>query len=153
YGHIAIVRRLTAEKVPPIGTAAHWARSYVCLLLKDRRAVGELQPKTRGGKPDGPPVPGYYPAVVSEEEWQAARVIAAGRRPAPRQGKPLDLFSGLVRNARDGDSYHTATTFGRGVRYRVLVNGAGVAGRGTITSFPQETFERAVLSLLAEVDP
>jgi DNA invertase Pin-like site-specific DNA recombinase len=156
FGHTAIVRRLTAEQVPPLGTAGHWARSYVNALLADRRAVGELQPKTRRGKTaDGAAVPGYFPAVVTEEEWLAARAVAASRPvKATRGGKHLDLFSGLVRNATDGGGFYAVTRHGRrNGAYRVLVNTAGAEGRAPQVSFPLPTFERAVLSLLAEVDP
>src|SRR5262249_37044857 len=36
-GAALIVKTLTAEKVPPLGPSGHWARSYVGLILKDRR--------------------------------------------------------------------------------------------------------------------
>src|SRR5438270_7260340 len=71
FGLTAILGKLNAEKVPPLGYAKHWARTYLARLLRCRQVLGELQPhKGRQGdrKPDGKPIPGYYPAVVTEEE-------------------------------------------------------------------------------------
>jgi DNA invertase Pin-like site-specific DNA recombinase len=154
YGHAAIVKRLTADEVPAIGASGRWSRSYVALILKDRRAMGELQPRTRDGKPDGPPLPDYYPAVVTEDEWDAARAGASRRRQATgRSTKHVDIFAGLVRHARDGDSYYAATRTDGGKHARVLINTASAEGRASCYSFPLATFEAAVLSLLAEIDP
>src|SRR5262245_38567206 len=77
YGCTLTVRGLEAEKVPPFGGSGRWSRSYVALLLSDRRAVGEYQPRLRDRSADGPPIVGYYPGCVTEEEWQAARAAAA----------------------------------------------------------------------------
>jgi hypothetical protein len=80
YGNKLIVKKLTAEGVPTFGTSGKWVRNYLQNILKDRRAVGEFQPRGRNGTPDGDPIPNYFPAVVTEEEWLAARAGAAARR-------------------------------------------------------------------------
>jgi DNA invertase Pin-like site-specific DNA recombinase len=157
YGNAMIVKKLTAEGVPPFGPSGHWSRAYVHLILRDRRAVGEYQPRRkRDDTPDGEPIPNYFPAVVSEDEWNAARAAAGGRRKQAtgRTTKHIDLFAGLVRNARDGGGYYTATRCEKeGYTHRVLINGAAVEGRSRTWSFPALTFERAILSMLAEVNP
>jgi DNA invertase Pin-like site-specific DNA recombinase len=156
YGTAGIVKKLTQEKVPPFGASGHWARTYVALILKDRRAVGELQPRRGDGAPDGDPIPGYFPAVVTEGEWQAARAGSAQRRRKPgRLGTHVNVFAGLLRDARDGDTYYCSTrsSSAYGTRWRVLLNTASADGRAPARSFPFETFERAVLSMLREVDP
>jgi DNA invertase Pin-like site-specific DNA recombinase len=161
YGLSSIVRRLTEEKVPPFGKTRFWVRSYVAHILKDRRALGEFQPRMRRGRaPDGDAITGYFPAVVSEEEWSATRAGAAQRRRrAGRVGAYINLFSCLTKNAKDGDPM-TATMHKSGrpvgkprTGRRVLRNKASMEGRAPGISFPLETFERAVLSLLAEIDP
>ncbi|HJT77714.1 MAG TPA: recombinase family protein, partial [Gemmataceae bacterium] len=81
-GHGAIVKRLEAESVPPFGKK-RWHKGYVGKILKDRRAVGEHQPR-KGGRPDGDSIPDYFPAAVTEEEWLAAR---AGAEPPTRTGR------------------------------------------------------------------
>jgi DNA invertase Pin-like site-specific DNA recombinase len=150
YGVTAIVKKLTTDKVPPFGPSGRWARSYIAIILKDRRAVGECRPKSRHGAQD--PIPNYFPAAVTEEEYLAARAGAAQRRNRPgRMTKrgDINIFAGIVHNALDGDSYFAVTRRGR----RVLANLSGLETRTECRSFPLETFERAVLSQLAEVKP
>jgi hypothetical protein len=85
YGAAGIVRRLTQEGVTPFGSSGHWTRTYVALILTDRRVLGELQPRRHpDGKPDGPAIPGYFPAVVNEREWHAAQGVAARVRRTTR---------------------------------------------------------------------
>lgn len=161
YGAARIVKTLTEEKVPPFGASGQWTRAYVGLLLKDRRVLGEFQPCTSDVKPDGKPIPDYYPAAVTEEEWYAARAGAAARkqpdgayRQTPgRVGERVELFSGLLKNARDGGSYYVATRTDGGKHTRVLINTNAAEGRAPCYSFPLATFEAAVLSCLREIDP
>jgi hypothetical protein len=125
--------------------------------LNDRRAVGEYQPRTRGRRPDGPPVPGYFPAAVTEEEYGAAQAGADKRRKkgsggkerkAHRIGKHVNLFAGLVKNARDGDDYIAATK-----PVRVLVNARSQAGGGRAYSIPLLVFEAGLLDRMKEINP
>jgi DNA invertase Pin-like site-specific DNA recombinase len=168
YGVQATVKRLTAERVPPWGErviragrrrsqfAGRWTRSYVAKLLGDRRLLGEYQPQKSDGSPDGPPIAGYYPRAVTDEQWFAARRGAAGRRiqPGPTS-KFVNLFTGLLRSATDGGVYHASLNVraGRNWRARVLRNAESRQRDTPCRSFPLETFERGILSLLAEIDP
>ena len=80
YGTPRIVAKLNKDGVPPIGKTGKWVKGYIGRILRDRRAVGEYQPrKGKRREPDGDPVPNYFPAVISEEEFFAARR-------APRSG-------------------------------------------------------------------
>jgi DNA invertase Pin-like site-specific DNA recombinase len=156
YGAAGIVKKLTAESVPSFGPSGHWARTYVATILRDRRALGELQPRRADGEPDGEPIPGYFPAVVTEAEWLAARASTERRRGrSGRQGSHVNVFAGLLRDALDGDTYYASTRSSAryGTRWRVLLNTASADGRAPTRSFPFEPFERGVLSLLREVDP
>src|SRR5262249_38729268 len=116
----------------------------------DRRAVGECRPKSKHGGQE--PIPGYFPAAVTEEEFLAARAGAAQRqhRPGrmPAEGD-INIFAGLVRNALDGDSYFSILRRG----HRILVNNDAAEGHAAFRSFRLETFEWAILSMLAEVKP
>jgi hypothetical protein len=154
YGAALIVKRLTTENVPAFGASGHWTRAYVGLILKDRRVLGEFQPRKADGSAEGPIIKGYYPAVVSEREFYAARAGAGSRRQKPgRVGKRVELFSGLLNNARDGDTYYVATRTDGGKHTRVLINTNAAEGRAACRSFPLATFEAAVLSCLQEIDP
>jgi hypothetical protein len=176
YGLVRIVKRLVAEKVPPFGGREEytdgegtvrfraapgdclgsgvWQKAYVHKILKDRRAVGDFQPLKDDGTPDGPVLPGYFPAAVSSELWDAARVGAARRTVAGghrtnNSSKHIDVFAGLVRDARDGGTFFCDTHVAGGPR--ILINRNGKEGLATRVTFPYPTFEAGVLSLLAEV--
>jgi DNA invertase Pin-like site-specific DNA recombinase len=164
YGFGLIVKTLKAADVPPFrsngkGHTKGWLKQYVAEIVSDRRAIGEYQPR-RGRQPDGNPIPGYFPAAVSEEEWELAREGAVQRRHRPgRVGEHVNLFSGLLWNARDKDTYIASSRYsGRrpghpGVLRRMLVTTSYAHGRGPCWSFPHNVFEMALLQELREVKP
>lgn len=164
YGHQAIAKKLTADEVPPITANGVWMRSYVAGILADRRATGELQPRKRNGDADGEPIPNYYPRVVTDEQWHAARAGASSRRrpgkpDAPASGSLHNLFAGLITDARNGGSYFAVQRGdsryppANGIWPRVLINTKSIEGQVPCVSFPLEPFERALLSKLREIDP
>jgi DNA invertase Pin-like site-specific DNA recombinase len=188
YGLTTIVKKLTADKVPPFGErevvreadgtvvttkvrgrqrakyragdgshygAGVWVRAYVAKILKDRRVIGDYQPCGKGRKPVGEPIKGYYPQVVSEQEFHAVQDGLSKRRLCRgRTSEHVNLFASLLKHASGradhGDSFFTGAT-SRG--QRTLINTAGAEGRATFVSFPADVFERAVLSQLREIDP
>lgn len=163
YGHAAIAKKLNDDGVSAIGTSGEWSRSYVARILSTRTAVGEFQPHKRDGTKDGEPIAGYFPAVVTEAEWQAARGAALARRqPGATRAQPGTLnnvFAGMITDARDGGSYYAAQRVDghkpgrRGERKWVLINTRSAEGRAPCVSFPLEPFERSLLSQLRELDP
>jgi DNA invertase Pin-like site-specific DNA recombinase len=160
YGIGVITKKLNEAKVPVVGHAGYWARSYVAKLLNNRAVVGEYQPyrgRRRKREPDGKPIAGYYPAVVSEEKWFAARAaLAARKNRAGRLAKHrVNVFTHLLYDARDGSSLHIADKGKKKGAGRILVSYRavqGVAGSKHV-SFPFLVFEQAVLSRLQEIDP
>ncbi|MBX9584561.1 MAG: recombinase family protein [Gemmataceae bacterium] len=175
HGLVSIARTLTAEGIPSFGGRREtWTRSYLALILKDRRALGEHQPRTtkpvrvkRKGDdgtateepvarwvPDGAVIPNYYPAVVTEEEWLAA---GAGRQDRTKRrgrvGKHVNIFAGLLRSASDGGPYHLNTWRASGRLTRALLNFRSVEGLAPCRSFPYDPLETAVLKLLREINP
>jgi DNA invertase Pin-like site-specific DNA recombinase len=172
YGERLTAKWLIEHGVPCFTRGGRWSAAYVGALLRDRRALGEFQPYKRsehhGGKApdgrpapqrvrDGDPMPNYFPAAVTEQEWLKARGGTAQRVKRPgRVGEYVNVFAGLITNALDGDSYFAdlrPPSKGRGGYRRVLANGSWCAGRAGLTSFPLPTFERAIFSALREVDP
>jgi hypothetical protein len=150
--------RLRAAKGTMFG-AGRWTVPYVIRILKDRRVLGELQPRGargRGRKVEGEPIPGYYPAIVTVEEFNAAQVARGdrdkcdrqGSQLGTRQGKHLNLFAGLLVNALDGDPYIAASKRGR-----VLVTQKSNEGGGVARSIPLHVFEDALFKCLKEIDP
>jgi hypothetical protein len=188
YGMTAIVKRLTAEGVPPFGDrvlvtdedgdsyweaapgtpfgCGAWRTSYVRSILRDRRALGEFQPRAYpSGAKRGEPIADYFPRVVSDADFLKARAAVGGRTNkgsangalANRRGRPgegvANLFGGLLRHARDGGTYYVAQRVEKGVPVRMLLNQTGTEGKGRAYTFPYATFERALLTCLREIDP
>jgi DNA invertase Pin-like site-specific DNA recombinase len=153
YGLWTIMRRLTDEGVPAFGPSGRWSITYLDTILKDRRALGEYQPRLRGGVPDGGPITDYFPRIVSEADWQRARAGAISRHRKPgRTGAVVNVFQGLVRGAKGGSTYVVGTASTKNP-HAVLRSGGPRRGVGRNELFPLETFERAVLSALREIDP
>lgn len=159
HGLGVITKTLNTTNVPPIARGKKWARSYVAKLLASRAVVGEYQPhKGHSGaarKPDGPPIPDYYPSILSEEQWFAARAALADRRNKPgRIGRRVNLFTGLLRNAHNGG---TLQVLDKGVKSSgpALVSYDAVQGvpGAAYISFPLTAFEEAVLPWLRQIDP
>jgi DNA invertase Pin-like site-specific DNA recombinase len=161
YGYKRIVRTLTDEGVPPIGSSGKWSKAYVALLLNDRRVLGELQPRTVDGKAEGQVIPDYYPPVVTEQEFLLAQASRdrrtgkdrLGRAVGHRDRKYVNVFQGLLRNALDGQAL---TLHNRGTSRKtqlVLINVTSDEGRSRCRTFPYHVFEEWVLRLLREVDP
>jgi DNA invertase Pin-like site-specific DNA recombinase len=157
YGAPSIIQKLTAEGVPSIGRTSRWTRAYIGTIINGRRVLGDYQPRDRNGKPVGDPVPGYYPAVVTEDEWLRARAaVQQRRRFRGRVGKAhVNVFAHLLRHARDNDTYISATCVSRstGKKFSILVNTEGDQGKTRRYTLPYAVFETAVLSCLREIDP
>jgi DNA-binding CsgD family transcriptional regulator len=101
-GAYTIAKRLDAKKVPTFGRSEAWDPSSITNLLRNRATVGEYQAKRHeGGKVHliGDPIPNYYPAVIDETLYAAARIasrknLASGRG---RKGRLLtNLFAGIA---------------------------------------------------------
>lgn len=155
YGNVTIAKKLKEANVQSFGGRREtWTRSYLGLILKDRRALGEHQPM-KNGKPDGSVIPHYYPAVVTEEEWLAARSGRQQRtKTRGRRGKHINIFAGVLKCALDRGPYHMTTwSLSSGKKQRALINFRSVEGLEKCRSFPYDTLEAAVLSQLREVDP
>jgi DNA invertase Pin-like site-specific DNA recombinase len=156
HGVTRIVRTLIRDGTPPLTRRQAWSRTTVRRIVADRAVLGEYQPRRGRGKastPDGPPIEDYYPTVISPDTFYKARACLGSRklRNVPRESQVLNVFSGLLRDARTGKSYVAALRVEKsGDRHHVLVSGSETAGAA---SFPLPVFERAVLSLLKEVDP
>jgi DNA invertase Pin-like site-specific DNA recombinase len=167
YGQTRIVKMLTRDKVPAFGErrvrdgrkrsqfSGNWTGPYINLILNDRRALGEHRPCDAKQKPIGEVLHGYYPTVVTEQEFLAARVGANKRnnKKGPRQRKYLNLFSGLLRHAKDGEGFSLQNKGTAVNPHLLLVNTEGASGRGLFITFPYPIFEEAILKLLREIDP
>ena len=158
FGLSSIVKHLTEAKVDPFGRGAHWSKAYIHKLLAGRAVLGEHQPLC-GLEPDGAPIAGYYPTVISQDTWDVVQAALARRKgkAGPIGEKVANLFGGLLFEAGTGDalriSWQTRGSGKNRQKRRVLVTGRSMEGAAPSVSFPHEIFEEAVLRLLKEVDP
>lgn len=104
HGGIAIARQANQDGWPlpwrvRKNTATRWEHTGVSRLLRDRRTLGEWQPKRMvAGKltVDGDPVADYFPRIVSDELWFRVQTALGGRDGPQRiRGVKADIFSGL----------------------------------------------------------
>jgi DNA invertase Pin-like site-specific DNA recombinase len=158
YGIGAITQKLNKDGVPSIGRGKEWGRPYVTVILHNRAVLGEYQPRKGRGKtskPDGEPIPDYFPRVVTQEEFDAAQ-----RGLAERTGKPgrppkrgVNVFTGLVHDAMGGGLLYLIDKGKKGGKVLIPYKAhQGVPGTHRV-SFPFRTFERAILRMLSEVNP
>ena len=160
-GATGIAKTLNADRVPVIGRAEYksravlWSESVVLNILHSRAVIGEYQPHVGRGserKPTGEPLAGYYPRVMKDDEWHATQATIKGRARVGRgrRGKHVNLFAGLLRDARDGGGsmYYSR----QNARSALIVPVGAKYGRGSAwSSFPAGAFDETILSRLAEV--
>jgi DNA invertase Pin-like site-specific DNA recombinase len=157
-GTYAVATRLNRAGVPAFGGDNGWHRSYVAKILRNRAVLGEFQPhlKADGGRiPDGDPLPGYFPAIISEELFFQAQHSRSQRKNEGRGRKGLgytNLFTGLARCA-----YCRSTVVfenkGSAKRGTYLVCGNAVRGRGCeATRWRYQEFEASFLAFVQELD-
>jgi DNA invertase Pin-like site-specific DNA recombinase len=149
------------EEHPPFAGNSAWNKSYVTHLLRTRQVLGEYQPRKgscgRRMVPDGDPIPGYYPAVVTEEQWQLLQAARAGRK--HHTGRPglreANLFTGIVYEARSRRPMGVRATAreGRNGLRRYAYLAATETGWGGVYGFRYELFEQAMRKALTELRP
>lgn len=102
-GTATIVRTLNTAGVPRFSEKTNgWQNSYVEKILQNPAVYGELQLKLQRDGATTPldAIPGYYPAILTKEEWTLVADARAGRRTRGGVSKGANLsnlFSGLLR--------------------------------------------------------
>lgn len=106
-GQHALAESLNQDRVAPFGASRYWHRSYVHKILTSPSAYGTLVPhitELREGKhvrvPQDP-IPGYYPAAVSKEDFDRVQIIKGSRRTKVR-GEQSQVGTAEVRNIFGG---------------------------------------------------
>jgi DNA invertase Pin-like site-specific DNA recombinase len=158
-GMYSIASRLNKAGVPAFVGKNGWHRSYLAKTLKNRAVLGEFQPHIKlDGKriPEGNPILGYFPAIISEDLFFQARHSSSQRKinGAGRKGLAYtNLFTGLARCAycRSAVVFENKGTGTRGGTY--LVCGNSQRGRGCeATRWRYQDFEASFLAFVQELD-
>jgi DNA invertase Pin-like site-specific DNA recombinase len=149
-GKRVIARKLNERGTPTWGGSNGWQESYVDKILHNRSVLGEYQPHKRtptGRVPEGDPIVGYFPAVITAAEWDA--VHTAPRLKVGRVGRTVsNLFTGLVFdvNLQRNMSYED-----KGDGWRYLTTDSRRFGI-TPHRIPYADFERGFLRFLDQLD-
>ena len=159
-GIYAIARHLNETGVPVFGRSEHWHMSYVQKILSNRAVLGEFQPKKRvDGKlcAAGALIHGYYPKIISEQEFLLAKVAQTQRSTVDGGGRKGVGFSNLLGGLlycgtcgsrmmmknRGGSSYETKT---------LVCNRQTVKGACDMKEWRLDQVETALLRHLDDID-
>ncbi len=156
-GAEAITRDLNNREVPTWGRSAHWHKSYVQKILKNRAALGEFQAhhKVDGKRqPIGSPVADYYPRVITKNKFHRAQAMmkAKGPHAGGRNGKVSNLFGHLAycHKCRRPMSFVNKGRLPRGGQYLVC-DKARLGGKCDYVSIQYPMFEKALLTYCADL--
>ena len=98
-------------------------------------------------------MPDYFPPVISEDlYWQCQEARRKRFQGGGRTGKHVNIFQGLLRNARDGGPFVMMNAKQRPSILFTLNAKQGLEG-AVWSAFPLVPFERAIVSCLAEIKP
>jgi DNA invertase Pin-like site-specific DNA recombinase/uncharacterized small protein (DUF1192 family) len=71
-GRQAIATRLNRNAIPTFRGGDGWHPSTIATLVRNPALIGIYQPRKANGTPDGDPVEGFYPRIISDEDfWRA----------------------------------------------------------------------------------
>lgn len=172
FGRDHIARALNADPDPekrPWGHGTQWHGGTVQKITDNRALIGEFQPhklhfdRVDGVRkaqrvPIGDPIPDYFPRVIDDDLWNAARAVADKKRmgraanAGGRQGTVISNLFGMV--ATCGSCGKTMTYRDRGPRSTPVLRCTGErAGTcGNAYRFPYHDNENAILSWLVRLD-
>jgi DNA invertase Pin-like site-specific DNA recombinase len=151
HGGIRIVKTLNEEGIPG-PTGKRWHSAYLSGLLHDRSVIGDMQlgkVSFATGKrrllTDGEPVKGYFPPILTENQFLSAQQATHNRR---RSGGPsakfVNIFSGLLYSHTD-KSKLVINDKGSGRRYVSSASLGGIKGAAPFCGFPVQPFETAMI--------
>jgi DNA invertase Pin-like site-specific DNA recombinase len=157
-GGVAIARRANQEGWPlpwrnRANTTGVWEHTAISRLLRDRRAIGEWQPKRMiAGESitDGEPVENYYPSAISNELWLKVQTALQGRDgPRRLRGIKADIFSGLLFCSCGKRLERKSASSRGGVRYYCVNRRAGLTECPPVA---EDVLLKHVLSGIAQLE-
>jgi DNA invertase Pin-like site-specific DNA recombinase len=141
------------EDFPPLEERHPWTVSSIGHLLNKPAIAGYYQRESgRPRRPVGDPMPGYYPAVITEDEWARLKAAIASRRHAyGRVSQEIsNLFTRLVFVGKKRAPVQSRGRTAAGSVKRYLHARGPNHER---IEFKYAAFERAVLGAIAILKP
>lgn len=165
FGVGVIAKKLNEGGFPTMkSTAKHWHTSSVHKILNSRSLFGEYQPmfssrhtSLKDRKPDGQPIPDYYPALITEEEFYRIQASLSSRRNINSFGKGRqslkvsNLFGKLIKCAKTGSTMGRIDKGKKSIPS--LISTSARAGLTKKETFPYEPFEYHFLAWMLEISP
>lgn len=166
YGAYSVAQYLNKRGIKPWGNRknAVWRDTYIKKILASRTVLGEFQPHTvqvdkdkrRRLVDDGDPIHGYYPAIISPQQFLEAAQAKASRRTrgGGRKGPAYaNLLTGLLRckcsaGMRYLDKGRSPKSGGQYLRCSVALSGGSCKAR----PFRYEIVESKVLHAIETLD-
>lgn len=111
-GTPTIARELNQTNTPTLGTAAEWSAALVSHVLHNRSTYGLYYPK----KASADEIENYYPAVISQDQFDQCQAIIDGRNRNRTGGNREDIqniFAGLVYCGECGSKYRYVSKKGK----------------------------------------
>ena len=134
-GKRVLARQLNERGETPWGRSKGWHSSYITKILDNRAVLGEYQPHTGRGKdrkPVGEPVLDYYPAIIDENIFYAAKGARGTRlKGGGRKGESFsNLLTGLCycKDCNDTMRYVDKGQSPKGGRYLTCSNNMRAIG-------------------------
>lgn len=109
-GSTAIARIANREGWPVPGRAKNWHKTLPHKIVNNRRVLGEFEPSVKAGKirqATGALWAGYYPAIITEELFNAAQAAVVRRRTLPKRRDEgyHNVFQGFLRCGSCGATF------------------------------------------------
>jgi hypothetical protein len=102
-GRGAIATRLTQDEVPTFRGGYGWHPSTIAALVKNKALIGVYQPRKADGSEDGPPIEGFYPRLISDEDFWRAQWGPDNKLSAGRNTKGVaNLLKGICKCGKCG---------------------------------------------------
>ncbi len=106
--HVKIARQMNEEGFVTLNQfrskVGVWSQSTVTELLSNRAVIGFKVPSKSMVVKGVQEIPGYYPAILTEEQFYAVQQLktGAGRRPSSDRPLLTNLFKGVMRCSKCG---------------------------------------------------
>ena len=162
-GAYSIAKKFNISGYKTWGNAEFWQESYIKKIIHNRAVLGEYQPHILRRESNksirekiGEPIQNYYPVIIEERLFFAARDSARQRQQSGkgRKGKTLsNLFSGLIYCRHCGSSmrFMNKGSGPKGGTY-IRCSNSILAGKCQSHSYSYPTFEALVIAKLRQLD-
>src|ERR1043166_6656135 len=152
-----IMKELNAEKIPTFAKGEQnkgngWSNTHLRRILCSRSVLGEYQPhkyiSKRERRPDGDPVPNYYPVIVDKATFYKVQdLLSTHTHKSGCKKNATNLFTGTVKCAKCGSAMVIKRTGMKHGKYSYILLHCDKARRGgdcTKNKIQYPWIERAV---------